>query len=76
MFEFIKIIIAIKKLVKDSSSIPGGLVTESEHLAKQKFYSIEEVAVMIVQIALNSNYMGRDNLTDRGEMLVSEAEQL
>ncbi len=76
MFEGIKIIKAMKKLVKDSSSIPGSLVSESEHLAKQKFYTIEEVAVMIVQIALSSNYISRDNLTDRGEMLVSEAEKL
>jgi len=34
MFEGIKIIKAIRKLVKDSSGIPGSLVTESEHLAK------------------------------------------
>ena len=30
MFEGIKIIKAIRKLLKDSSGIPGGLVTESE----------------------------------------------
>ena len=76
MFEGIKIVRAIKKLVKDSSGIPGSLVTETEHLAKQNFYSIEDVAVMIVQIALSSNYISRDNLTPRGEMLVSEAEKL
>lgn len=76
MFEGIKIIRAIKKLVKDPSSIPASLVTESEHLAKQNIYSIEDVAVMIVQIALSSNYISRDNLTPRGEALVSEAESI
>ena len=74
MFEAFKIIKTIKKLVNDSGSIPGSLVTETEHLVKQKLYSIDEVAVMVVQVALRSNYISRDNLTPRGETLISEAE--
>lgn len=76
MFEGIRIVRSIKKLVKDSSNIPGSLVTECEDLAKQRLYTIEDVAVMVVQIALKSNYITRDILTERGEKLVSEAEKL
>lgn len=53
MFEGFKIIKQLKKLSKDTSNIPSNLVTESEHLVKQNFYSAEGVAVMILQTALN-----------------------
>lgn len=75
MFEGFKIIKQLKKLSKDTSSIPSSLVTESEHLVKQNFYSAEDVAVMILQTALNLNYITRDNLNPRGEMLISEIEK-
>ncbi len=75
MFEGLKIIRCLKNLSKDTSNIPGSLVTESEHLVKQNFYSAETVAVMILQTALNLNYITRDNLKPRGEMLISEIEQ-
>jgi len=76
MFEGIKIVRQIKKLVLGSSNIPGSLVTQSEHLAKQNLYTVEEVAVMIVQIALSNNYISRTDLTPKGELLVSEEEKL
>lgn len=76
LFEGIRIVKAIKKLTNKPEAIPGRLVTESEHLAKQKFFTIEEVAVMIVQIALESEYIDRNHLTLRGEKLISEVERL
>ena len=75
MFEGINIIRSLKKLSNDTSNIPASLVSESEHLVKQNFYSAEDVAVMILQTALNLNYITRDNLKPRGEMLISEIEK-
>ena len=75
MFEGIKIIKQLRNLSNDTRNIPSTLVTESEHLVKQNFYSAEDVAVMILQTALNLNYITRDNLKPRGEMLISEIEK-
>ena len=75
MFEGFKIVWSLKKLVKNTSNIPGTLVGESEHLAKQNFYSAQDVALIIIQTALNMNYINRSNLTDKGEKLLSDIEK-
>jgi len=41
MFEGFKIVRSLKNLVNDTSNIPGNLVGENEHLAKQNIYSAE-----------------------------------
>lgn len=75
MFEGFKIVRSLKKLVKNTNNIPANLVGENEHLAKQKIYTAEDVAVMIIQTALHMKYINRNDLTDRGEMLLSAVEK-
>lgn len=75
MFEGFKIIGSLKKLTNNSSKIPSSLVTQSEHLVKQKLYTAEEVAVMILQTCFEQAYISRSNLKPRGEKLISEIEQ-
>ncbi len=48
---------------------------ESEHLVAQESYTVEEMTGIILLIAIKQNYIKRENLTDKGEMLVSEAEK-
>ena len=72
MLEGIRIISAVKKLTTKPSRVPGHLVTEFEDLAKRNYFSIEDVAVMIIQTAIERNHIDREELTPRGEMLLSE----
>ena len=48
---------------------------ESEHLVEHDSYTEEEMAGTILQIAIKQNYIKRENLTAKGEMLLSEAEK-
>ena len=53
----------------------GRMVIESEHLVEQNTYTVEEIAGTILQIAIKLNYINRENLTAKGEMLLSDAEK-
>jgi hypothetical protein len=45
-------------------------------VVEQVPYSVEEIVGTILQIAIKHHYIKRENLTAKGEMLVSEAEEL
>ena len=76
MFEGLKIIRQLKKLTNDTNNIPANLVTESEHLVKSNIFSAEDAAVMILQTAINLDYIDRADLKPRAEMLISELEAI
>ena len=48
---------------------------ESEHLVGQDSYTAEEIAGVLLLIAIKQNYIKRENLTEVGERLVAEAEK-
>ena len=48
---------------------------ESEDLVAQESYTVEEMTGIILLIAIKQNYIKRESLTDKGEMLVSDAEK-
>jgi len=48
---------------------------ESEHLLVQDSYTAEEITGIMLLIAIKQDYIKRENLTDKGEMLVTEAEK-
>lgn len=48
---------------------------ESEDLVEKDSYTVEEITGTILQIAIKQNYIKRENLTTKGESLVSEAEK-
>jgi hypothetical protein len=48
---------------------------ESEHTVAQDFYTVEEITGILLLLAIKQNYIKRENLTDKGEMLVTEAEK-
>jgi hypothetical protein len=51
------------------------MIIESE-LVEHNSYSTEEIVGTILQIAIKQDYIKRENLTSKGEMLLSEAEKL
>jgi len=51
------------------------MITEPECLTEQDSYTVEEIAGTILQIAVKQNYINRENLTTKGEMLLSEAKK-
>jgi len=48
---------------------------ESEHMRVQDSYTVEEITGTLLLLAIKQNYIKRENLTDKGEMLVTEAEK-
>jgi len=52
------------------------MVVKSEQVIEQDSYTVEEIVGTILQIAIKHNYIKRENLTAKGEMLVSEAQAL
>jgi hypothetical protein len=48
---------------------------ESEHLRVQDSYTAEEITGILLLLAIKQNYIKRENLTDKGEMLVTQAEK-
>ena len=51
------------------------MVIKSGHVVEQDSYTVDEIAGAILQIAIKHKYIKRENLTARGETLVSEAEK-
>lgn len=51
------------------------MFTESEHLRVQDSYTTEEITGILLLLAIKQNYIKRENLTDKGEMLVIQAEK-
>jgi hypothetical protein len=51
------------------------MIIESE-LVEHNSYTTEEIVGTILQIAIKQDYIKRENLTTKGEMLLSEAEKL
>ena len=51
------------------------MVIKSEQVVEQVSYSVEEIVGTILQIAIKHHYIKRENLTAKGEMLVSEAQE-
>jgi len=51
------------------------MILESEYLVEHNSYTVEEIAGTILQIAIKLNHIKRENLTAKGEMLLSEAEK-
>jgi hypothetical protein len=49
------------------------MVIKSEQVVEQVPYTVEEIVGTILQIAIKHNYIKRENLTAKGEALVSEA---
>ena len=48
---------------------------ESGYLVAQDSYTVEEMTGVLLLLAIKQNYIKRENLTDKGEMLVAEAER-
>jgi hypothetical protein len=48
---------------------------ETEQHVVQDSYTEEEITGILLLIAIKQNYIKRENLTDKGEMLVTKAEQ-
>jgi hypothetical protein len=51
------------------------MLIESGHIAAQDSYTVEEITGILLLLAIKQNYIKRENLTDKGEMLVTEAEK-
>jgi hypothetical protein len=49
---------------------------ESEHLVARDSYTVEEMTGVLLLLAIKQNYIKRENLTVKGEMLVAEAKAL
>jgi len=47
----------------------------SGHVLSQDSYTAEEITGVLLLLAIKQNYIKRENLTDKGEMLVAEAEK-
>ncbi len=51
------------------------MFTETEHLRVQDSYTVEEITGILLLIAIKQNFIKRQNLTDKGKRLVTEAEK-
>lgn len=52
------------------------MVIKSEYVVEQVSYTVEEIVGTLLQIAIKHNYIKREDLTTKGEKLVSEARAL
>jgi hypothetical protein len=52
------------------------MLIESGHIAAQDSYTAEEITGVLLLLAIKQNYIKRENLTVKGEMLVAEAKAL
>ena len=51
------------------------MLIESGHIEAQDSYTIEEITGILLLLAIKQNFIKRENLTDKGAMLVTEAEK-
>ena len=51
------------------------MLIESGHIAAQDSYTVEEITGILLLLAIKQNFIKRENLTDKGAMLVTEAEK-
>jgi hypothetical protein len=52
------------------------MLIESGRMAAQDSYTAEEITGVLLLLAIKQNYIKRENLTVKGEMLVAEAKAL
>ena len=73
MFEGYKIIKVLRKLTNNNAqNISPQLIQDVEVSVKNKFYSIEEAAALILSVSISLGVVDRNKLTENGKELVDE----
>ena len=73
MFEGYKIIKVLKKLTNNNAqNISPRLIQDVEVSVNKKFYSVEEAAVLILVVSIDTGVIDRNILTENGKELVDE----
>jgi hypothetical protein len=59
----------------ESSGTTGNTTAKPDPVARQVSYTVDEIVGILSKIAIKQNYIKREYLTTKGEVLVSAAER-